>query len=261
MRTGVYIGQRRSSYAFDLARAAGVKVLRRVPPLYVRRGGVIVNWGTALGIDCPLAAAHYAGAPVRTINKSAAVARAADKVAFFNVMNEVGDMPVVENTRDRNVAQEWANSNHYVVERHIVSGHGGAGVVVTAPFTNVGVARLYTKYFNGAREYRVHVWLPDDTYLVQQKRRRNGTTERSDGRIRNAGPEWAFCVNNVTTPTAGLIADCKRAVAELGLDFGAVDVRQKLNGDYRILEVNTAPGVEGTALQFYAQKVLDMVRA
>ena len=155
-------------------------------------------------------------------------------------------------------AQQWADAGERVVARHVLNGHAGAGIEVVEPRGRVPQAPLYTKYFNGAREYRVHVW-GNDTF-IQQKRRRNGG-DRADTYIRNAGPQWVFCVRNVTPATADLVASCKQVVAELGLTFGAVDVRQKLDGTFRILEVNTAPGIEGTALQFYAQKVLDIVNA
>ena len=45
------------------------------------------------------------------------------------------------------------------------------------------------------------------------------------------------------------------AVKALGLDFGAVDIiyNEKEN-QYYVLEVNTAPGLEGTTLIKYAER-------
>jgi glutathione synthase/RimK-type ligase-like ATP-grasp enzyme len=245
---GIYIGERRSSFAFDLARTRGLKILRRVPAAYVRKGGTIINWGST--DQYPLYRV------VRWINRPSAVRRASDKREFFAAMRD--NQNVVEATELRSVAETWREQGHVVVARTLTRSSGGAGIQLVTP-QNTGpmpVAPLYTKYFNAAREYRVHV-IHEHT-LVQQKRRRNGV-EPVNQHIRNAGPEWVFCVDNVTPPTAALVAECSAVVCELGLDFGAVDVRQKRDGSFKILEVNTAPGIEGTSLQFYAENLLDRV--
>lgn len=245
---GIYIGQRKSSYAFDLARTRGLKILRRVPAAYVSKGGTIINWGST--------DQHPLYRAVRWFNHPQTVRLASDKRKFFAAMRD--NQNVVEATEQRAVAEAWLREGHMVVVRKITRGSGGAGIQLVAPQAPFDLpnAPLYTKYFNAAREYRVHVI--HDRTLVQQKRRRNGV-ESVNQHIRNAGPEWTFCVEHVTPPTAELVAACRAVVAELGLDFGAVDVRQKRNGEFKILEVNTAPGIEGTSLQFYAENLLDRV--
>jgi peptidoglycan hydrolase-like protein with peptidoglycan-binding domain len=53
------------------------------------------------------------------------------------------------------------------------------------------------------------------------------------------------------------------AVAALGLDFGAVDVLKGKDGRYYVLEVNTAPGVEGPGrqgIQVLADKIANWVQ-
>ena len=37
----------------------------------------------------------------------------------------------------------------------------------------------------------------------------------------------------------------------MGLDFGAVDLGVKRNGECFVIEVNSAPGLEGTTLEKY----------
>jgi glutathione synthase/RimK-type ligase-like ATP-grasp enzyme len=39
----------------------------------------------------------------------------------------------------------------------------------------------------------------------------------------------------------------------LGLDFGAVDIIQDDGGNFYVLEVNTAPGLEGQTIKSYAE--------
>jgi glutathione synthase/RimK-type ligase-like ATP-grasp enzyme len=42
------------------------------------------------------------------------------------------------------------------------------------------------------------------------------------------------------------------ACKALGLDFGAVDLIQDIKGNYYVLEINTAPGLEGATVANYA---------
>lgn len=48
------------------------------------------------------------------------------------------------------------------------------------------------------------------------------------------------------TPDAGMVAIALKAVAALGLDFGAVDIVKETSGAYTVLEVNTAPEIDGS---------------
>ena len=65
-----------------------------------------------------------------------------------------------------------------------------------------------------------------------------------------------FCRDDVVrNDTMDLLAIS--AVDSLGLDFGAVDIIWNESEDqYYVLEVNTAPGVEGTTLQKYTEAIL-----
>ena len=47
----------------------------------------------------------------------------------------------------------------------------------------------------------------------------------------------------------GAVEQASMSVLALDLDFGAVDILQSTNGGFYVLEVNTAPGVEGAARQ------------
>jgi D-alanine-D-alanine ligase-like ATP-grasp enzyme len=50
------------------------------------------------------------------------------------------------------------------------------------------------------------------------------------------------------------------AVSALGLDFGAVDVKCNRQGTRAaVLEVNTAPGLQGTTLRKYAEALMGLV--
>jgi len=71
--------------------------------------------------------------------------------------------------------------------------------------------------------------------------------------IRNHNNGWAFVENSVSFPSAESKEEvCREAIAAVdccGLDFGAVDVvLGKEDEKAYVLEVNTAPGLESTAL-------------
>ena len=116
-------------------------------------------------------------------------------------------------------------------------------------------APLYTKYVKKKSEFRVHVF-DNEVIHVQEKRRRAGV-EDVDNQIRNHDNGWVFCVQNVEAP-ADVTDQALRAVRAAGVDFGAVDViyNQKKNEAY-VLEINTAPGLEGTTLEKYADAILN----
>lgn len=56
-------------------------------------------------------------------------------------------------------------------------------------------------------------------------------------------------------PPDGLRSLAHKAVKALGLDFGAVDIGVKPNGDLVVFEVNTAPGLEGNTINKYADAI------
>ena len=68
---------------------------------------------------------------------------------------------------------------------------------------------------------------------------------------------WIFCKNNIKHIDSVKKLAIK-AVETLGLDFGAVDVLFYNEKPY-ILEVNTAPGIEGSTLTNYANTFLSFM--
>ncbi len=71
--------------------------------------------------------------------------------------------------------------------------------------------------------------------------------------IRSWDSGWDMRYNGVT-PAHRTIA--KDAIKALKLDFGAVDIGQKENGDLIVLEVNRAPAMdEGNTAKIYAQHI------
>jgi glutathione synthase/RimK-type ligase-like ATP-grasp enzyme len=60
---------------------------------------------------------------------------------------------------------------------------------------------------------------------------------------------WKF--SRVQKVNKGLIDEAVKALAALGLDFGAVDCVTDIHGKHYILEVNTGPGLQGSPFDAY----------
>jgi glutathione synthase/RimK-type ligase-like ATP-grasp enzyme len=162
---------------------------------------------------------------------------------------------IPEFTTDRERAETWLNDERVdVVVRHKLSGHSGDGIELVSGTTTMPVAPLYVKYVKKQQEFRVHVAF-GEVIDVQEKRKRKELPEdfATNFQVRNHQTGWVYCRENITEPE-GLRQMAQRVVGELGLDFGAVDLiyNAKRNEVY-CLEVNTAPGLEGSTVDKYAE--------
>lgn len=146
------------------------------------------------------------------------------------------------------------------------SHHGGRDIVVCLQPEDAqrartnGRADYFTTYIPRQREFRVWIY----------RRRHLGTYEkilRYPARFRGVGCNYdnGFAFGLVTEqniPRAAVDL-ASRAVDALGLDFGAVDILLGKDNRYYVLEVNTAPGVEGEGrqvIQALAAKIAAWVR-
>jgi glutathione synthase/RimK-type ligase-like ATP-grasp enzyme len=206
-----------------------------------RRGDVIVNWGRT---NLPNMA------PALTVNAPENVRIAVNKLDSFRLFSH-NNVPTVEWTTDINVARGWDGD---VVVRKSLTGRGGKGIVIVEGprADDLPEAPLYTLYAKRKHEYRVHVFR-DRVIDAQQKKRRAGIDRTPESAtVRSYDNGWVFCRGGVTVPDCVKDAAIK-AVAALGLDFGGVDVGYNEHYDRAyVFEVNSAPGIEGTTLQSYA---------
>ena len=95
----------------------------------------------------------------------------------------------------------------------------------------------------------------------QQKRRRRDDNGETAARteVRNVSNGWVFCREGCEAiPEADAAA--VQAVKSLGLDWGAVDLKvNQQRTRVGVLEVNTAPGLEGTTLEAYARGIRRLI--
>jgi glutathione synthase/RimK-type ligase-like ATP-grasp enzyme len=237
-----------SASAKALAERLGVRRLKLTGSSYVpRRGDIIVNWGNSDVEQTTYDAPQF-------FNPPTAISRASDKVRAFLSM-QTGEVSIPDFTVERAVAQRWADAGSTVVVRHLTRGSEGRGIEIVNPNGHVPTAPLYVKYIKKQNEYRTHVFA-GEVIDTQRKARRNDIPDSQvNWQVRNHNNGFIFAREGVQQDERRdqlAIAACQ----SLGLHFGAVDIIYNENSNnYYVLEVNTAPGLVGTTLENYAQKI------
>ncbi len=245
----IYSGNERSQGAARLARELRCRRIKHVGSHFrgARRFNVI-NWGSHILPEsvnsCTVA------------NNPYWVNRAADKLAFFRRMQGTGMTP--EYTTLRSTAEAWFNDtrNLQVVCRTLVNASGGRGIVLAGTLDAMVDAPLYTKYKRKEHEYRVHLFR-GMVFDTQMKKIRQDFLGTVNHQIRNHSNGYIYARDGFTVPDeVHVIAqDCLRRAC---LDFGAVDIiwNTRERKPY-VLEINTAPGLEGGTIMQYAHTFRD----
>jgi hypothetical protein len=236
MSIKIYPYKQGSRSARALADALGGRVLRLQGSTYrYNPRDIIINWGNSNENNFP-----------RTLNDSLDILGASNKLTAFMVMRDAGVQ----------IPEFWTNREDIpddafpIVCRTILNGHSGAGIVIANNRGEIVNAPLYVKYMKKRDEYRIHAGL-HGIISIQRKATRNGEPPL-DTRIRNHNNGYVFIRGDVAPPEQ-VIEQARFAVNSLGLDFGAVDIIY--NHHYQlatVLEVNTAPGLEGQTVIDYA---------
>lgn len=223
-----YMAGSRSAKA--LATAMGGKVLRLVGSTFKPRPeDTVINWGNS--------------------NYSSRIRDVSDKLAFFQKFSNTGLLPAFWQTKE-----DIPDEAFPIVCRTILSGHSGAGIHIAYCRSELVDARLFVKYEKKRDEYRVHLGRAEARAVqicVQRKAVPTGTTP-SNWQVRNHGAGFVYTREGFTVPGRVLEA-AERVFEAAGLDFGAVDViyNERKERAY-VLEINTAPGLEGTTVTDYA---------
>lgn len=238
-----------SNSAKVLAAELGIKRINKDGQYSNRgKGLTVINWGSS-GHRLALTG------NVRIINLFDAVRKASNKLLSFQEFKQEGVSVPTFTTSIEEAQALLANGD--VVGRATLTGHSGEGITVypagsVLDRANV-VDKLWVAYKKKKSEYRVHIF-NDELLYVQQKRKRTGH-EEVNSKVRNLANGWVFCRENVVYDQK-VVDQAKLAIKALGLTFGAVDViwNQHEQTAY-VLEVNTAPGLEGQSIKDYAQAI------
>lgn len=216
-----------------------------------RATNALINWGSSR------APFEVAGVGV-VFNRPDRVAVASDKLLSFRTLKEAGGVSIPDFTEDKDEAAKWIEEGAVVVARTQLRAHSGEGIVVCSRVEDLPNCRLYTRYVKKKKEFRAHV-VGGRIVDVQQKKKRIDFDGEVDYAVRNHGNGWIYAREDVVAPD-DLEQNAVTAVDALGLDFGAVDIvyNEKQNKCF-VLEVNTAPGIEGTTVKKYADAFMELV--
>lgn len=209
---------------------------------------LLVNWGHG---DTPNFGVHL-GVNPRILNHWSKVANAINKLKAFEILS-AGGVGVPLFSRIRADAKNWTDAGEVVFCRTLLSSMEGRGIKIARNSGELVDAPLYTKLFHKDKEYRVHVFKGEVIDYVQKKLRAGAPADRCKY-VRNTANGWIFARSAVSLPDSAKQA-AVQAVTALGLDFGAVDLAQNKSGKVVVFEVNTAPGLEGTTIQKYADAI------
>lgn len=236
-----------SSSAKSLARSLRIK--RSKGDKRFKLSTRIINWGNSN--------LNVSSQRIKVYNNPEAVAIASNKLKCFQTLSRY-NVPVVEWTTSKTTAEEWVDENTAVYARQKLSASSADGLVVVQYGDRMPNAPLYTKGFNRSHEYRVHI-VNGKVIDYTKKKKRDGT--ESNSLIKNLDNGWVFCRENVTLPPL-VAAASLAAVRCIGLDFGAVDILyREREQQARVLEINTAPGLEGTTLIKYTEEFKKLINS
>lgn len=209
-----------------------------------RAGKRVVNWGNSSHngevLKCNL------------LNHPVNIRLASNKLAFFQAVKDKVNIPSF--TLDKEEARTYLGRG--VIVRETLTGHSGQGIVFLKneeEFEEYDHERskLYVAYIPKKEEYRVHI-LKGQVLDVQRKAARLGQ-EDVNWKVRNHKNGFVFVRNGFETPDE-VVEQAFKAIVHTGLDFGAVDVIYNVKEEKAyVLEVNTAPGLEGTTLENYSK--------
>jgi len=168
------------------------------------------------------------------------------------------EIPTLEFTTDSDVVDGWLADKHIVFGRKFLNASCGKGIVVIEQQGDIPELPVYTKYKKKKREFRVHVFKDQVVNVTEKKRRKEFDGER-DTKIRNLANGYVF-VQSVEMEPEGLRELALRAAQVSGSDFRGVDIGYNEKKDELfVIEVNSAPGIQGTNVQKYLDAMVNYV--
>lgn len=231
-----------------LARTLGI--LRVSPSYNARRKDVIVNWGNS-------SPPHFRWME-QDLNKPSAIQLTCNKLETFRTLTIANFEHIPTWFTGTLNAVNHIENGKTIYCRNNLTGHSGRGIVIADTVDKLIDAPLYTLATKHKHEYRVHVF-KGKVIDVQMKRKRNGALGGTG--IRNHASGWVYARAEIAPPEELLLSSIS-AVSLLGLDFGAVDIGHRIiDNKFFVFEVNTAPGLEGTTLERYAQAIINHYRS
>jgi hypothetical protein len=183
-----------------------------------------------------------------------------DKLTQYKWFQQQG-LSSLEYTTSLQEAQSWFADDNVVFGRLLLNASCGDGIVVFNPSVEQEQwvhCPVYTKYKKKKREFRVHVF-KDKVVAIVEKKRKSGWNGQQDTKIRNLANGYVFCqgleLTEALRTRIELLALAASAVS--GSDFKGVDLGyNEKQDDLFVIEVNSAPGIEGSNVDKYVKAIV-----
>lgn len=237
-----------SASAKALSQALGIKQVRlEGSTLKGNPNRVLINWGSS--------SMSEEAKKCTVINDPEAVGIASNKLKFFQKVEGLCNIPPF--TTDRDEAMSWLSDGLTVVGRAKLQGHSGDGIIIYEDQTdwvnNPNTLPLYVQYIRKKDEYRVHV-VGESVVDVRRKALKSDKKPSSSKvwKVRNLKNGFVYVKEGLDVPDQ-VYQQALKAIKACGLDFGAVDIIwNNFQQKAYVLEINTAPGLEGSTIDNYA---------
>lgn len=209
-----------------------------------RRGGLVINWGRS----------NIPPTKRKVFNRPGCIQYASNKIRFLDLMQE-NDIPAPIMLSSGECLDLLEDGKKVMIREPASFGGRGITIIKTLEeFDGIPFGKFAVQFFPKKSEFRAHVW-DGKVIALTQKRARKDTVRLPDQRyVWNHSNGWVHCRDNVEEPE-GIKGLAISAVTLCGLDFGAVDIMLNSDGELRVLEVNTAPGISGKVLDSYVEAI------
>lgn len=131
---------------------------------------------------------------------------------------------------------------------------------------------IFEAYFNGVREYRLHI-SKNGCFYTCRKMLKSDTPKEERWHRHSDTCTWIVEDNPLFDKPVNwdeIVAECVKALTAVGLDVAAFDVRvqsaktengkKRENVDFRIIESNSAPSFGDTTLQKYLEELPKIIQ-
>lgn len=211
----------------------------------------------ALGLSAMLGKRIWRTTKPSLIRQQFRYGQSVNKLSQYQWFTE-NNIPALEFTTEMNEAVKWCEDGYTVFGRKYLNASCGKGILVFETPDDVEHCPVYTKYKKKKREFRVHVFKDQVVSVVEKKRKKEFEGER-DTKIRNVANGYVFVQQNVVEPD-GLRELAIRAADVSRSDFRGVDIGyNKLKDELFVIEVNSAPGIQGNNINRYLEAIVQYV--
>lgn len=146
------------------------------------------------------------------------------------------NLPGPEFTFSKQEVKIWLTNGDKVFARQQINGQDGGGIIILDNPAMIPDAKVYTKYFNSTKEFRVMLF-QDKVLQVFEKRRKNGFPKNV---LKTTGNGYILCSSDVVEPP-GIRELAQKFCYMNRSDIKGIDIAYDVNNTPMVLEINSAP--------------------